>query len=629
MVSDPQGASAHQARKSALVLGALGVVYGDIGTSPIYTVREAVAAASATNAADAAIYGVLSLIFWALIIVVTLKYVALILRADNRGEGGVLSLTALALRATSSTSRGRTFIIGISLLGVSLFAGDALITPAISILSAVEGLAILTPSLDAYLMPIGVAILIALFAFQSQGTARVGNLFGPIICVWFGALGSIGLGHIVQEPDILRAINPIYGLRLLETGNWLALAILGAVVLAVTGGEALYADMGHFGRFPIRAAWYGLVLPGLVLNYFGQGALILHDPDAATDPFFLMVPRWGLAPLLLLTTVATVIASQAVISGSFSLARQAVRLDYLPRMAIHHTSESEIGQIYVPLINWIMVCGVLILVVGFGSSSALAGAYGIAVMGTMVITTILASLVAMSLWHWQPIAVMGIFAPFLLVDFTFLGATLRKVPDGGWFPLLVAAVGCAVMWTWWRGRRVLNEKLYRNALPLETFLAQLGASTTRCAGTAVFMTGDVTKVPHALLHNLKHNNALHERVVIMTVVTEDIPRVPPEQRVAVERLGKGFHSVVARFGFMEQPHVPHAIELCRKHGLALDMMQTSFFLGRGTLVPSSRSSLPRWQQRLFIAMAANAMNATAFFELPPGRVVELGTQIEF
>lgn len=628
MDSAVSSAGNDRARKQALILGALGIVYGDIGTSPIYTVREAVGAARGASLGDDAVLGVLSLIFWALTIVVTLKYAILILRADNRGEGGVLSLAALALRAVPSSIQGRTVVIVLSLIGVSLFGGDGLITPAISVLSAVEGLGVLTPAFEPYVVPIAVTILVGLFAFQSRGTARIGRMFGPLICIWFGVLAVLGLIQITQAPGILRALDPSYGIELLLSGSWHALAILGAVVLSVTGGEALYADMGHFGRSALRMGWFGLVVPALLMNYFGQGALILRDPAAAADPFFLLVPEWGIAPLVLLTTFATIIASQAVISGGYSLTRQAVQLGYLPRMAVRHTSETEQGQIYMPMVNWAMMCGVVALVIGFGSSSALAGAYGIAVMGTMSITTILAIFVAAWLWQWPRLLIAAVFGPFLAVDLAFLGTTLLKIPNGGWFPLISAAAGCGIMWTWWRGRKLLYDRIYKDALPLETFLARLGASTVRTAGTAVFMTGDIRAVPPALLHSLKHNNTLHERVVVMTVVTEDVPQVPLAQRVEVNRLGKGFFSVIARYGFMEQPNVPSDIQQCGKHGLALDLMQTSFFLGRETLVPSSRPAMPRWQQRLFIAMSANAMSATTFFGIPPGRVVELGTQIE-
>ncbi len=631
-MNEPADASAphepSRSRRRVLILAALGVVYGDIGTSPIYTVREAVAAAAHGVALDQAVLGVVSLVFWALVLVVTLKYVTVILRADNRGEGGVLSLTALAMRGARPGRRWRPVILVLSLIGLSLFGGDGLITPAISVLSAVEGLQVVTPVFEPYVVPIAIGILIGLFLLQPRGTARVGRLFGPIVCLWFVTLGVLGVFEIVREPAILRALNPMHGLQLLGSGNGRALAILGSVVLAVTGAEALYADMGHFGRFPIRAAWLGLVLPGLALNYFGQGALILSEPAAAANPFFLQVPRWGLVPLVLLTTLATIIASQAVISGGFSLTRQAVQLGYLPRLTILHTSASQIGQIYMPRVNWFMMLGVVTLVIGFGSSSDMAGAYGLAVMGTEAVTTILASMVALWLWQWRRVFVVLVFGAFLVVDLGFLGSTLLKVPSGGWFPLACAAAGCIVMWTWMRGRSLLEHAIYRSALPLATFLERLGPSSVRVVGTAVFMTRNFQTVPHALLHNLKHNKVLHERVVLLNVQTEDVPRLPDLQRIEVERLGKGFITVMLRYGFMERPHVPAALELCQKHGLAFDLMQTSFFLGRETLVPAARAAMPYWQSQLFIAMQANAMSATAFFALPPGRVVEMGTQVE-
>jgi KUP system potassium uptake protein len=619
--------ASHRARRRALVLAALGVVYGDIGTSPIYALRESIAAASGMATAEVAVLGVLSLVFWALVIVVTLKYVVLILRADNRGEGGILSLASLALRGASTPER-RAVIIGLAVLGVSLFGGDGLITPAISVLSAVEGLRIVTPGLDPYVLPIAVAILVGLFVLQARGTARIGRLFGPVIALWFAVLAMLGVIGIAGNPGVLRALDPSYGLQLLVLGDWRALAILGAVVLVVTGAETLYADMGHFGRLPIRTAWLGLVLPALVLNYFGQGALVLSDPATAADPFFLQVPRWGLVPLVLLATAATIIASQATISGGFSLTRQAVQLGYLPRMDVRHTSETQIGQIYMPRVNWIMMFGVIALVIGFGSSSALAGAYGIAVMGTMVVTTILAIFVANSVWRWNPVVAVATFGAFLIVDVGFLAATLLKVPEGGWFPLLIAGAGCLVMLTWRQGRTIVHERLHRDALPLDTFLAGLQPSSTRIARTAVFMTGDSVAVPHALLHNLKHNLVMHERVVLMTVVTEDVPHVGPEGRVDVERLGKGFFRVVAHFGYMDAPNVPLALEQCRKLGLAIDMMRASFFLGRETLIASANPALNRLQEQLFIALSATNLSATTFFGIPPGQVVELGAQVE-
>jgi len=627
MGSVDQGARTGSGHQRTLIIGALGVVYGDIGTSPIYALRESIAATAGLTGTENAVLGVLSLMFWSLVIVVTIKYVLLIMRADNRGEGGILSLAALALRLATS-KRAQAFVVGLSIIGVALFYGDGLITPAISVLSAVEGLEVVAPELQPFVVPCAVVILVALFMIQSHGTARVGSLFGPVMCLWFAVLAALGIAGIIREPDVVRALNPLYGVQLLSVGGGPALAILGAVVLTVTGAEALYADMGHFGRPPIKLAWLYLVLPALTLNYFGQGALVLHDPSTAADPFFLQVPRWGLVPLLILTTIATVIASQAVISGSYSLTRQAIQLGYVPRMEVRHTSASEIGQIYLPRVNWILMVGVIALVVGFQSSNGLAGAYGIAVTGTMASTTVLAMIVARRGWKWRWITVAAVFGTLLAIDLLFFAATLLKIPNGGWFPLVAAAAGFTVMATWRRGRAIVYQMLYGEALPLDAFLARLEPSSMRVARTAIFMTNDPNSVPRAMLHNMKHNMVLHERIILMTVVTEDVPHVTPDQRVAVERLGKGFFRVTARFGYMDDPNVMQVLELCRKHGLATDMMETSFFIGRETLVASEHTGLPRWQEHLFIALSATALSATAFFSIPPGQVVELGAQVE-
>jgi KUP system potassium uptake protein len=622
-----QGAQGGSGHRRTLIIGALGIVYGDIGTSPIYALRESIAATAQLMSARDAVLGVLSLMFWSLVIVVTVKYVLLITRADNRGEGGILSLAALALRLAKS-KRAQAVVVGLSIIGVALFLGDGLITPAISVLSAVEGLEVVAPELQPYVVPCAVVILVALFLIQSHGTHRVGTLFGPVMGIWFSVLAALGVAGIVQEPDILRALSPHYGVQLLSASGATGLEILGAVVLTVTGAEALYADMGHFGRSPIKIAWLYLVLPALTLNYFGQGALVLHDPAVAADPFFLQVPRWGLVPLVILTTVATIIASQAVISGSYSLARQAIQLGYVPRMEVRHTSATEIGQIYMPRVNWILMVGVIALVVGFESSSGLAGAYGIAVTGTMAATTVLAMIVARRGWQWRGISVALVFGPLLGVDLLFFAATLLKIPYGGWFPLVVAAAGFTVMVTWRRGRSIVYQMLYGEALPLDKFLERLEPTKLRVARTAIFMTNNPNAVPRAMLHNMKHNMVLHERIILMTVIIEDVPHVPLDQRVALERLGKGFFRVTARYGYMEDPNVPQALELCRKHGLATDMMETSFFIGRETMVPSDSTGLPRWQEHLFIALSATALSATAFFSIPAGQVVELGAQVE-
>jgi len=615
-------------RMPALVLGALGVVYGDIGTSPLYTLREAFGETGGLPVQEATVLGVLSLVFWALIIVVTIKYVAVVMRADNKGEGGVLALGSLAQRGIDGP-RGQRALIGLAILGMALFYGDSLITPAISVLSAVEGLKIATPVFEPFVVPITLVVILGLFLVQKQGTGRVGGLFGPIMALWFATLAVMGIVQIVHWPDVLRALNPAYAIQLFIDHRITAFFALGAVVLSVTGAEALYADMGHFGRQPIRTAWLFFVLPALLLNYFGQGALLLHVAESLENPFYHMAPPWALYPLVILATMATVIASQAVISGAFSLTRQAVQLGYLPRREIRHTSEHEIGQVYIPRNNWLLMGGVLLLVVGFGSSSNLAAAYGVSVTGAMVIDAILAAVVARTLWGWSPIVVAVAFTAFLVVDLALFGATLLKVPQGGWFPLVVAFGVFLLMTTWRKGRVVLSRRLYEDALPLETFLDRIKPeSPMRVAGTAVFMTGNAEVVPHVLLHNIKHNKVLHERVLILTVITDDVPRVYEERAISVDKLGKGFFRVVLHYGYMEQPHIPQALERCRKYGLHIDMMETSFFLGRETLIPSRRSGLPTWREPLFIALSKTALSATEFFCIPPGRVVELGTQVE-
>ncbi len=614
-------------RMPALVLGALGVVYGDIGTSPLYTLREAFTH-TGLPLDEPTILGILSLAFWALVIVVTLKYVMLVMRADNRGEGGVMALGTLAHRGLGSTLGSRA-VVALAILGMALFYGDSLITPAISVLSAVEGLKVVTPALESFVVPITLVVLIVLFVFQRQGTGRVGIFFGPVMAVWFATLGVLGAIQLVQAPDVLRALNPLHGVELFFLHGWVAFVTLGAVVLAVTGAEALYADMGHFGRAPIRLAWLYFVLPALLLNYFGQGAMLLHHPETLENPFFHLAPEWAQLPLVVLSTAATVIASQAVISGAFSLTRQAVQLGYLPRREIRHTSEHEVGQVYIPRNNWLLLVGVVILVVGFGSSSNLAAAYGVSVTGAMAIDTILAAVVAWRLWRWNPVVVIVAFSAFLVIDLGLFGATLLKVPEGGWFPLVIAAAVYLLMTTWRRGRAILADRLYADALPMDLFLQRVSPqSPQRVAGTAVFMTGNPDVVPHALLHNIKHNKVLHERVVVLTVIIEELPRVSPQKAVYVEKLGKGFFRVILRYGYLEQPHIPRALELCRRYGLHLDMMETSFFLGRETLIPSKTAGLPSWREPFFILLSKTALSATEFFCIPPGRVVELGTQVE-
>jgi KUP system potassium uptake protein len=618
----------HGAGIGGLVLGAVGVVYGDIGTSPLYTLKEAFGPAGGLHLSEPAVLGVLSLVFWSLIVIVTLKYVVLILRADNRGEGGVLAMSALALRGVGDMQRLRRLIFALAIAGLALFYGDGLITPAISVLSAVEGLETAEPALQPYVLPIAATVLVGLFLIQGFGTASVGRLFGPVMVVWFTTLGVLGLGQIVQNPAVLAALDPAYAVGLFGHAGWQAFVALGAIVLAVTGAEALYADMGHFGPTPIRIAWLGLVLPGLVLNYFGQGALVLRSPEALQHPFYHLAPAWLLWPLILLATCATVIASQAVISGVFSLTRQAIQLGYLPRMTVRHTSPTEIGQIYLPRVNWLLLAGVLALVLGFESSSRLAAAYGISVTGAMGIDAILAGVVATCVWGWPVPLAATVFGLFLFCDLGYVAANMLKIPHGGWFPLLLAAVFSLVVVTWRRGRAVLYDNLYRGAMPTLQFIEKLGPSIQRVTGTAVFLTGNPAVIPTPLLHNLKHNKVVHERVVLTTVVIEDVPYVPDRDRVTVERLGKGFFQVWARYGFMDEPDVPRALERCRPQGLAIEPMTQSYFIARETLIPSTRPEMGPLEEKLFIALSATALAATRYFKLPPDRVVELGTQVE-
>lgn len=611
-----------------LALTALGVAYGDIGTSPLYTMREAFGHAGGLHPVETSVLGALSLVFWSLILIVTVKYVILILRADNRGEGGVLALSTLAARAVPADSKGlRRLIVALAVGGLALFYGDGLITPAISVLSAVEGLETAAPALGRYVVPLASAVLVALFVIQRWGTASVGRLFGPVMLVWFTTLGVLGLAEIVHNPGVLRALDPRWALDLFRTEGFQAFVALGAIVLAVTGAEALYADMGHFGRLPIRLAWFGLVLPGLVLNYFGQGALVLRDPAALDHPFYHLAPDWLQLPLVGLATLATIIASQAVISGVFSLTRQAIQLGYLPRMTIRHTSESEIGQIYIPRVNWILMACVILVVVGFGSSSNLAAAYGISVTGAMAIDAVLAGFVAAWRWGWGALAAV-VFGLFLFADLAYFAANALKIPSGGWFPLVAAAAVAFTVVTWRRGRRVVWHRLYARGIRVRGFIDKPDPRLVRVPGTAVFMTGNADVVPTPLLHNIKHNRVLHERIVLMTVRTSDIPNVPDEKRVEVESLGGGFFRVIVNYGFADEPDIPRALELCRPHGLDVDTTEASFFLGRETLIPTIGPPLGPVEERLFMLLSANNLSATAYFGLPPNRVVELGTQVE-
>ncbi len=615
-----------RSRLSALTLAAIGVVYGDIGTSPLYAIREAFGT-GVLPLTEASVLGVLSLIFWSLFTVVTLKYMAVILRADNRGEGGILALASLAQRALGSGWR-RTVVVS-AMLGAALFYGDGVITPAISVLSAIEGLQVATPLFEPYVVPFALVILIALFVMQSRGTGKIGLLFGPVVCLWFLVLGLLGLIQIVQAPHILRALDPSHAVALFAAHRWVAFVTLGAVFLAVTGAEALYADMGHFGRLPIQIAWFGLVLPALLLNYFGQGALLLGDPATIANPFYLLTPSWALYPMVVLATWATVIASQAVISAAFSLSSQAVQLGYLPRLTVRHTSAQTAGQIYIPAINWLLLAGVILLVLGFQSSSNLAAAYGIAVSGTMAITTVLAGLVARSRWGWPPALVVAAFGAFLAIDLTFLSANAIKIFAGGWFPIVLAAAVFILMSTWRQGREAMFERLYRGAPSLRSFLTSLSKRPpTRVPGTAVFLTANPEVVPRALLHNLKHNKVLHERVVVLKVATENVPRVPASERLEVAHLGANFHCVAVRYGFMERPDVTVALTFCQLGPPEPTLTDTSFFLSRETFLPSARRGLARWREQIFIHLTNAALDATRFFRLPPDRVVELGSQIE-
>jgi KUP system potassium uptake protein len=610
-----------------LTLGSIGVVYGDIGTSPLYALRESVVAAVGKDgvATEAVVLGVLSLMLWSLIIVVTLKYVVILLRADNKGEGGILALMALAQHAVG---KNLFVIVLLGAIGAALFYGDAVITPALSVLSAIEGLKIATPAFEPYVVPLTVVILFALFAVQSRGTARVASYFGPVMLIWFAVIALAGVWHLGGNPAILYAFNPVHGVAFLAGHGVIGLVTLGAVFLTVTGAEALYADLGHFGRKPIQSAWRAIVLPALALNYLGQGALVLADPRTIENPFFLLYPDWALLPMVALATAATVIASQAVITGAYSLTRQAIQLGLLPRFEIRHTSESMAGQIYLPRVNVLLLIGVLLLVVLFRSSSALASAYGIAVTGTMVVTAMLAFVVIWKLWGWSPWAAGALIAPFLLIDLTFLGANLLKVVEGGWMPLALGTAVVIVMLTWRRGTQVLFHKTRRLEIPLDDLVRTLERKPPlRVPGTAVFLTSDPKSAPTALLHSLKHYKVLHEKNMILTVETADVPRVAEEERVRIEPISATFSRLVIRYGFMDVPDIPHALVLARKLGWSFDIMSTSFFLSRRALKVARHSGMPRWQDRLFIALARSASDATDYFRIPTARVVEVGTQV--
>ena len=613
---------------ATLSLGALGIVYGDIGTSPLYAIRECFHGPHAVAPTPDHILGVLSLVFWSLVIVISIKYLVFVMRADNRGEGGILALTAL-VSPGGRNGRRRTALIATGLFGAALFYGDGMITPAISVLSAIEGLEVATPVFTPYVVPITIVILIGLFVLQKKGTAGIGALFGPITMVWFATLAILGISQIIREPGVLAAINPLYGIRFFAEGGLPSFLVLGSVFLVVTGGEALYADMGHFGTLPIRLTWFSLVMPSLLLNYFGQGALLLHSPEAAQNPFYRMGPAWSLYPMVVLAAAATVIASQAVISGVYSLTRQAIQLGYSPRMQIDHKSEREIGQIYMPGVNWMLMIACILLVAGFRSSSNLAAAYGIAVTTTMVITTGLLFVVARERWKWRLSSTLLLVSLFLVVDLAFFGANVVKIAHGGWFPLAIAATVFTLMSTWKTGRKLLDTQLREGALPLDTFAASLAQRPlTRVPGTAVFMHRRPGLTPSALLHSIKHYKVVHEQLVLVSIVTEEIPHVSDEGRIEVTDLGNGIFQMQIRYGFAEDPDVPAALAKTEMYGLDFDPSKTSYFLGRETLLATEKPGMAIWREHLFIWMSKNARGATYFFRLPPNRVVELGAQIE-
>ncbi|HET6567008.1 MAG TPA: potassium transporter Kup, partial [Rhodothermales bacterium] len=605
-----------------LSLTALGVVFGDIGTSPLYAVRESFHVQHGLPVSPDNVLGVLSLIFWALVISISIKYMVFILQANNQGEGGIMALTALVTPVVTRHKSPRWFLIMLGLFGTALLFGDGMITPAISVLSAVEGLQVATPFFEPYVIPIVCVILIGLFLIQRFGTTGVGKIFGPVMAVWFLTLAVLGLIQIVQEPSVLVAFSPLYGVRYFAENGPRSLLVLGSVVLVVTGGESLYADLGHFGRKPIRLMWFGVVFPALMLNYLGQGALLIRNPEAAGNPFFNMVPEVALYPVVILATVAAVIASQALITGIFSIGAQAVQLGYVPRLQIEHTSAREFGQIYVPPLNWVLMFSCVALVIGFRSSTNLAAAYGVAVTTTMVITTILFSVVAHERWKWPWWRVLLVDSIFFAVDLAFWGTNLLKIPDGGWFPLVVAVIAFTLMSTWKTGRRVLGSRMSERTLPQELFLQDVAKNPPRrVPGTAVFLSGNSGVVPFALLHSLKHYNVLHEKTVFLVVETEEVPHVPIEERAEAEDLGHGMYRVVLHYGFMEGPDVPEGLKQVRMDGLDFRPMHTSYFLGRETLLITKQPGMALWRERLFALMSRNARNATAFFHLPPNRVV--------
>ncbi len=617
----------------ALAVGALGIVFGDIGTSPLYALRACFSGSSMLPVNHENVLGVLSLIFWSLILVISVKYLLFVMRADNRGEGGILSLLALLRPWRRAQARGGWLILLMGLLGAALLYGDGMLTPAISVLSAVEGLEVATPSLETFVVPLTILILVALFAFQKSGTAGVAAVFGPVVVIWFVVIGALGVNAIIDHPAVLGAVDPVHAVSLFLRNGEIGFFVLGGVFLVVTGGEALYADMGHFSRRSITVAWFAVVLPGLLLNYFGQGAEILLHPEAVRHPFYFLVPGWGVYPMILLATVVTVIASQAIISGAFSLTRQAVLLGYAPPLNIIQTSSEERGQIYIPSVNWVLLVATVLVVLGFESSSHLAAAYGMAVSTTMVITTILAFFVAWRVWRWAGMFAAAVAVPLLLMDLGFWGANLMKIFEGGWVPLAMGVAIMFVMMTWYRGRELVRARVRQRSVPLDRVLENLTTyGLTRVPGVAIFLSGGRQRAPGALLHQLKINRVLHEMVIFLTVVTDQVPRVSAGERLDVEDLGNGFVRVVVHYGFMQTPNVPVAVRFCHERGLVPgldDVESANYFLGHARLVPTPGSGMQLWRKRLYRFMAHNAINAEAFYQLPPTRTVELGVQIEF
>ena len=613
----------------SLSVAAIGVVYGDIGTSPLYAFRECFREEHGIAASHENVMGILSLIFWSLVVVISIKYLGFVMRADNRGEGGILALMSLVRVRREKRSLRRALLVGLGLFGAALLYGDGMITPAISVLSAVEGLQVAAPGLTRVVVPLTVIVLIGLFIVQKFGTARVGAMFGPVMLVWFAVLAILGIWHIVREPRVLAAVLPHYGVDFFLTNHMTGFLVLGSVFLVVTGGEALYADMGHFGAKPIRIAWFAIVFPSLLLNYFGQGAFLLADPRGVRDPFFRMAPDWALLPLIGLATIATVIASQAVISGAFSLTRQAVQLGYLPRIIIRHTSEREIGQIYIPSVNWFLMLAAIGLVLSFEESTALAAAYGVAVTATMAITTMLLAVVTKDRWSWRPLVTMAMAVPLLIIDLAFFGANIVKIADGGWFPLAVGFLIFTMMTTWRRGRIILNERLAEQTISVEDFLRDLSRKTIpRVPGTAVFMTRQYEGIPTTLLHNIKHNKVVHQRVVFLTVDVEEAPRLNDDERYSWQDLGQGVFRLQVKFGFMEDTDIPALLARMQNSPVSFNPMMTSYFLGRETLIPTRRPGMARWREHLFAWMVRNSTSASTFFSLPANQVIELGAQVE-